>query len=225
MGQSEIKIRALPRTGEKPKEQRSESRFDRRAVQMTVGILLIAMSFAMGYWAHQSAVTEQSRSLASKGAPNPAREAVQKYLHEVKVKEQLMKTDRDFDAQTMRPKSEDLSQLAPWPEDPNRTYGVQMDGESTADRIYQELNDDKYDSQEILPADRINARLARQRWITEYERQERINYIRNFIRTAYEQGYEVELDQNLKVVGVKKVNKTIKVNIDQIVERLAQQGR
>ena len=57
----------------------------------------------------------------------------------------------------------------------------------------------------MLPADKINGRLANRKWINQMERAEKIQFLTSFVRTAYEHGYEVEIDANLIVVGVKRV--------------------
>jgi hypothetical protein len=107
----------------------------------------------------------------------------------------------------------------------SRNIGVQFDQEDTASQVYADLNEDSEDNYaNETPDDKINSRLATRRWVNELERAERIAFVRNYIRKAYEKGYEVQLDNNLVVVSVKKINKTEKVNIEQVLDKLAQKG-
>jgi hypothetical protein len=57
--------------------------------------------------------------------------------------------------------------------------------------------------------------------MNEMERAEKIQFISNFIRSAYDRGYEVEIDANLVVVGVKKINHNKVLDINQVIDRLA----
>ena len=70
-------------------------------------------------------------------------------------------------------------------------------------------------------ADRISAKLANRKWMNEMERAERIQFISSFIRSAYDRGYEVDIDSNLVVVGVRPINRNRVLNIDQVIDRLA----
>lgn len=109
--------------------------------------------------------------------------------------------------------------------DPAATYGVQFDQEDTADRVYEDLNLNSKTFTEQTPDEKINARLANRRWVNELEKRERITFVKNFIKSAYDRGYEVEINENLVVVGVKRVSQTKKLNIDQIMDKIAAKQR
>ena len=105
--------------------------------------------------------------------------------------------------------------------------GVQIDSKTVSDKLYEELNDDRNPANnDVLPEDRINARLANRKWLNETEHKERVQFVTNFIRSAYERGYEVELDSNLVVVGVRKIDPSKKVDIDKVIKQvMARQGQ
>lgn len=161
----------------------------------------------------------QSQDLTSVKAPGTPNDIVAKYLQESQLKTEMIKRARQLENMNSRGDASDSGAVDYDP----KNYGVQMDQEDTASKVFDDLHDNDAIPPELLPGDRINARLAKNKWTNELERNERITFVREFIKSAYAKGYEVQLDQNLVVVGVKKITNQ-KVNIDQVLSKLAKQG-
>jgi hypothetical protein len=103
--------------------------------------------------------------------------------------------------------------------------GLQMDTEDVSSKIFEDLDNNNSGAQaEMSPADRISAKLANYQWVNQLQRRERIQFIRNFIKAAYDRGYAVELTPDLVVVGVTRVSTTKTVDIDAAIEKLEKQG-
>lgn len=161
----------------------------------------------------------QSQDLTSVKAPGTPNDMVAKYLQESQLKTEMIRRARQLENMNSRGDASDSGAVDYDP----KNYGVQMDQEDTASKVFDDLHDSDAIPPELLPGDRINARLAKNKWTNELERNERITFVREFIKSAYAKGYEVQLDQNLVVVGVKKITNQ-KVNIDQVLSKLAKQG-
>lgn len=226
-----IKIRTLPRP-EKPEGQSSSpvhepaSRISPRAL-VNVGIVACCavMTFMVvttpnGRKAKAPAPAKvHSQDLTSVKAPGTPNDLVAKYLQESQVKTEMLARARQLENLNTRG---EVSASSAEEYDPRR-YGVQLDQEDSASKVFEDLHDNDAIPLELLPGDRINARLAKNKWTNELERNERVTFVREFIKSAYAKGYEVQLDQNLVVVGVKKITNQ-KVNIDQVLNKLAKQG-
>ncbi len=220
-----IKIRALPRSGEdkgKPSSPVKDAPPAPRRMIIYIGTLAIAA--LMGLVVNNRPTKRESKALHSKDLSSVragSNDKVTKYLQEAQLKSEMLAQTRQIE--NMNVKKEDLD-VEPYALDQTRVYGVQLDQEDTAAKIYEDLHDDFQSVADLSPSDKINARLANRRWTNELERNERVTFVREFIRSAYDKGYEVQLDQNLVVVGVKKINANQKVSIDQVLNKLAKQG-
>ena len=73
--------------------------------------------------------------------------------------------------------------------------------------VYQDIfgSDRIYDSQ-LSPSEHIETKLRRLKTLQDYDYQQKLVFIESFIQNAYEQGYHVEINQDLEVVKVKKIN-------------------
>jgi len=169
--------------------------------------------------------TAQTRDPSSSSRQR-ANQSVTRHLQSSFIKEH---------AQRMRAENENLQTRDPYLEEAEGSqfegatgYGLDLEQDDSAERLYRELNSvssgNRAGTFDQMPDQRINARLANRRWLNDLERAERINFVRNFIRSAYERGYQVDLDSNLVVVGVRRIQNNQKVSIDQILERLSKQG-
>lgn len=229
-----IKIRALPRPGEdkkdkpatpaKPTQEASSAppSSSRRWIIYigSVGCALLAVLAVLnGAPQKHNGKPVQQKELSSLNSK--ANDKVSHYMQEAQLKTEMMAHARQME--NLKLKKDDL-EMEPYALDQTRVYGVQMDQEDTASKLYDDLNGDAPTYADSLPADKINARLANRRWTNELERNERIAFVRGFIKSAYDRGYEVQLDQNLVVVGVKKISAHQKVSIDQVLNKLAKQG-
>lgn len=245
--EQEFKIRVLPRTGEKSaaqgaasapakaKAKESQAGKGQRWIVYVGTLSVIALAAAFALPAGQKA--EPSRQAAAhtpqpqpqkldlSSVQDPVNAKISRHMQDALMKEEIMR--QRLELENMRLKDPDLAESPAMlsSEDETRTYGVQLDQEDVAGKVYRDLNYRNTPSTEYLPEERINARLATRKWLNEHERAERINFVRNFIRSAYERGIEVEIDQNLVVVGAKKVTTPRKVDIDKIIDRMARQGQ
>lgn len=221
-----IKIRALPRKNEKPASQTetkpaTTSQTPRWIIYVgTTTCAAIAGLFIVSKKAPTKPAVQQ-KEMASIQITR-GYDSVNKHLQDTYLKHEMMIKARQNE--NMKVKNDGPMELSEDELDPSRIYGVTLDQENTAERIYEDLNGTARSYADSTPDEKINNRLANRRWVNDLERAERIQFVKNFLRSAYEKGYEVQLDENLKVVGVKKINETRKVNIDQVIDRMAKQG-
>ncbi len=227
-----IKIRTIPRPNEKsppPASKKvSPARIDRQKIVLFgMAATILALGLA-GYWkSMQASSLRNSVKPAQKIAPIIRQKAsLPADMQDTRVSEMMMKRRIELENQrTMGTRSAGegthyLSDSA----DEGRILGVQMDQENTAERIYEDLYGEKTGFADATPEERISARLANRKWANEEERTARLHFVKNFILQAYDRGFEVELDQNLVVIGVKRIGAK-KVNIDEVLNRLAKQGQ
>jgi hypothetical protein len=75
-----------------------------------------------------------------------------------------------------------------------------------SDDIYEEIFGDEaiYDNH-LNPSERIEAKLLKMKMLEEYDYQQKLAYIEAFIKNAYEEGYQVEINDELEVVRIKKI--------------------
>lgn len=227
-------IRTLPRSGDKKKQQAATQKPAPTTprwiiyVGTTSAVALAALFLAQAVQTKNllhPAKQVQQHDFASKAQPK-ANDLVAKHMQDAKMKREMMVKARQMDYLAAKANNLDLDAEEGINDvDQSRTYGLQFDQEDTAERVYEDLHGPKAAYAETLPEDKINARLANRRWVNEFEKAERIQFIKNFIRSAYERGYEVEIDSNLVVVGVKKITEQKKLNIDQIIDKIAKQGQ
>lgn len=229
-----IKIRVLPRAGDQKVDAgnqvatKADAALTRRrlVVAGSVGCFVLAAALMV-----LDKPTPASKSPAPKGKSDfssiadPSRAAVSRHLNDTLLREKMM--TRQAEVATQSARSAALSGEAPnmvmAPMD--GSYGVHLDQEDTVAKIAEDLNHRPNGGYSNSVEDLITSRLANRKWLNELDKAERINYIRNFLRSAYEQGYEVQLDQNLVVVSVKRVNRYQRVNIDNVINKMAQQGQ
>ena len=229
MGQTgEIKFKVLPRKGdktggEKPKPE--ETKLPRMIIYVgTVSLLVLVTLFALPKVKQiKSKPASGQASLVvggreDRGTPSAAICKTRNWNTKMMVQSTELANVQFKDANH----DDSPEQLAASPD--TRDYGVQLDADDSADRVYEDLHGEPAHYADTLPDDKINARLANRKWVNEQEREERRAFISNFIRSAYDRGYEVEIDQNLVVVGAHRINTSKKLNIDQVMDRLAKQG-
>jgi len=229
MSQDEsIKIRTLPRKNEKKKEEKASEpkpAAPRWIIYVgTTSCLLLAGVLFFDRPVEKKAVKTvavqpkiQQTDMASTAVARQ-NASVNRHLQESHMHQQLMIQAQMLENSKM--KTKDL-RADDYTLDSAKNYGIQFDQEDTADRVYDDLNANPKSFAETTPDEKINARLANRKWVNELERRERITFIKNFIKSAYDRGYEVEINENLVVVGVKRITEVKKLNIDQIVNKLA----
>lgn len=228
---SSIKIRTLPRANEGQKQQPKPTPPPRWIIYVGTSALALLIG-AQVYPNLQKQKVVRTPTSAAKPAqaaqPSRSYDSVNRHLQESSAKAEMLVRVREMDNRKAQDVNLDM---------PDEDYtaandtehigqGVTFDSENTAERLYADLNEDAVTGYaDTLPGDKINARLANRRWVNELERAERVAFVRNYIRAAAEKGYEVQIDQNLVVVGVRKIQKTNKMSIDQVLNNVAQKGR
>jgi hypothetical protein len=236
MANDTTQIRSLPRSGEilaspEPQADRKLSRG-----LLVAGLVSIAATALM--LALPSPKTKPSTSTSKTVAAKPEYTKtelsssdnrisnVDRYLNDGKIRQQMMMRKSEIENQQFRTGRVIDSNAQSFLTLPatEKNLGVQLDGENAAENVYEDLHDTTV-TESTLPADLINAEMVKRKWVTELDRRQRILFVSNFIKSARDQGYDVEIDQNLVVVGVRRINETKKLDINQIMDRLARDGR
>lgn len=228
---NDIKIRVLPRKEEKqPRATPAPEVQDQsRGIYYAAAIACFAFAFVFIAPKMKKAPVKKSNirtaqivqkmDLSSTAAASDVDALIDKNMQDTKLRQEMMVRSAEIENQQTRG-SADLDQGVVY-NDNDRILGVQLDQDQSTERVLADVNSSNQTPTEMTPADRINFKLANRQWNGDLDRAEKINYIRSFIRSAYERGYEVTLDQNLVVVGVKPINPNRKVNIDQVMDRLS----
>jgi hypothetical protein len=225
----DIKIRTLPRTNDKPQKPADVKAPPRWIIYVSItgAVMLLLFGYAhvrAGKHATIAKAKTKQGKLDIASVQPRVTDSVTRHLQEAEIQREMMMRAREMENQPFKESIKEAGgdEIAQLPE-PAHNFGVKLDTEDSAERVYEDLNERNDNDGEMSPADRINARLANRKWVNEQERRERIEFIGNFIRSAYERGYELEIDENLVVVGVHKIGNK-KLNINQVIDRLAKQG-
>ncbi|MGE4133702.1 MAG: hypothetical protein AB7F86_18845 [Bdellovibrionales bacterium] len=228
MAEAPFQIKTLPRANEKSRRKppKAATIWDLPDSSAWLGRALIALS-VIAMAAAGIGIWKSSKKVESPRAParvvmDPTSAAVAKYKTDAMIREQMLVRKMQLENQALRinnPAGESGYELVP-----TGDFGVQLEQESTMERIYEDLNGTARTYSDVSPAERINSLLANRKWLNEMEKAERVTFVRNFIRDAFDKGYEVQLDQNLVVVGIRRITSPKQVNIDKVLERLASQG-
>ncbi len=88
----------------------------------------------------------------------------------------------------------------------NRSYGLDLRQDRSTDEILEDLRPSG-DSrqQQYRPEDLINSELANRVWKSEYDRDLQAAYIRQFVENAREAGLAVQLNSDLEVVSITRI--------------------
>jgi hypothetical protein len=236
MGQDEIKIRVVPRSTSAPKKIANGDGIRAKgwlpwafmmgaAMVVIVALVLhFSQSQTLGM-SSQGHVANQRRSVS---AVNPEGqmesrigESITRHMTDTRIRQEMMIRRQELDNAQLREGLE--GDEAPMMAE-SSVVGPLMDHDKSSERVFEDLDLNSRGYTAISPHDKINARLASRKWLNEVERAERVNFVRTFVRSAYDRGYEVQLNENLVVIGVRKIQKDRKVTIDQIMDRMAKQG-
>lgn len=243
---SNINIRTLPRGRARPDAQRENASFDylsdpEKSQPMgaafghpawiysiyTIGIGLLLLG---GYWSWTNAPEPRSAKNRAVGSVEMAsvgsrlNESINRHLRDTEIQSAVRRNARELENLKLRGPGGEMENLDYASLTENVNQGVQLETDRSAERIYDDLYTAPMETNEILPVDRINARLAKRKWLTERERAENIQFIKDIVLSAYAQGCEVQIDQNLMIVGCKPVNSVTRLNINQVIDRLAKQS-
>jgi hypothetical protein len=224
-----IQIRTLPRTGEQkvtrqssvPPSKPHEPIFKRRKHFSTGAVILIAGIASAFVFMWEPPQTKKKPITVNSAEDNSPEAKVNRYLKEINEKYEMAKKNSDFENKSS---SQPLSPDARIIPEPDRNLGVAMDQENSAEKVYNDLYHKEPNTGPMLPADRIAFRLAERKWMSEVERQERKQYVQNFISQAAEAGYAIDLDENLIVTKVKKITDKPKEPLDKVLENIARKG-
>jgi hypothetical protein len=220
MGQ-EVKIRTLPRAKEtKDSSGKSKPLYLSAAALAVLLLLFVALSPKAKPKTSLATAARQPQTTQSADRIN---EKISRHMQDLAFQDEVRRQARELENLEMKGAGA-LNVGSIVLDNADQNLGVQMDQEDTAERVFQDIRPKNQPSFENLPVDRINHKLADRKWINNLERAERIQFVRNFIRSAYEKGYEVEIDQNLVVTGVRKMNPNRIMTIDQVLNNMAKQG-
>jgi hypothetical protein len=221
----DFKIRTLPRSSEakKPAVQKKANTTILPVVLFCIG--LGGAGFAVYSLLRPQPVPSKRHisSMDEKTQQLPVDEKVSRYMQEVEAKREMATMVQKIENDQMIKKAGSQPPPEVWNQAKDHSYGLQLDQENAAEKVYEDINKDKNKNQEMLPEDRINARLSNAKWLYEMERAEQKQFVSNFIRMAKENGYELTLNEQLVVVKVRRIpgNKTI--SIDKILDQLNRQ--
>ena len=84
---------------------------------------------------------------------------------------------------------------------------LKLEQESHAETVMQELEQQSLRGDEgyLDPSDVVERRIARDQVIADYDRKYKREYIRRFIQNARDNGLEVELNEDLEVIGIREL--------------------
>jgi hypothetical protein len=228
----EVQFRSLPRGNGKTLASRREAN---SLMPYALGLIMLVAAVGIGWvqfkpslqagttpLVHTPKMTG-STDLAS--ANSRVNTTINGHLQDAEIKGAIQRMNREvenmqFSDARFEPNDEDVLHL------PDMQYHDDMvESAQKAAQTYEELNGPSVGySGSMLPVDKINARIAERKWLNEYERAEKIQFVRNFIRSAHDQGYDVEINQDLVVVGIRRSNALRQVNIEQVLDNLAKQN-
>lgn len=222
-----IQIKTLPRPSDKPAAAGPQAASAHSSESRLFAIFgFVSLAFAIGLvgvWWHSRTewIKSQSRQIANT-AVDPETASINRSMYNTHMKEEMMKRRLLIEnQQTWESRKDHSSYVLP---EISNNYGVQMDQENSAERVYKDLYGDTQKINGVNLDDKVNSLLANRKWLNELDRAERVTFIRNFIRAAYDRGWEVQLDQNLVVTGVRRITEPKQVNIEQVLNKLAQKG-
>lgn len=227
----EFKIRTLPRGGEnksdsKPKEEVKKASGIKRSIPQWLPKAIIGASVSGALIAVVALLNapikpDAKRKLSSSEPTNMVDDRVSRHMQEVEAQREMAKQTLEIENRNLAPDPSKISESEVDDENKDRPLGLQLDQENAAEKVYEDLNLNKSNNAELLPEERINARLANSKWIREMERVEQKLFVANFIKAARENGYEITLNDQLVVVNVKKLPGNRKVSIDNILDQLS----
>ncbi len=224
-GSDDFQIRTLPRGSELKKPRAPEKKLPRLIIYVgTACVLLLGL---MIFVPKSKPVARAPQTFAPQlGKFNAGlRDPVSRHMQDALILQESLarkSETENLELNTVEEGSDLSSQMVLSPSD--SSAGVQLDSENSAEKVFEDLYDQNDQVSESTLADRFNAHLATRKWVNEFERRERMQFMSSFIRAVHEQGYELDIDQNLVVVGVRRRSETRKVNINQVLDRLAKQG-
>jgi hypothetical protein len=221
-----IQFKVLPRSNEKAASQRKPKTllsFLATPMGRNYAIVAVAVVVVSYFLFSDPQPVGNLKEVPNKAVQNMTPEdLVNRYLQDADARHNMEKKNSEMEnkagAHTLGPDA------AVMPPENDRNLGVSLEQENSGEKVYKELYGNQQDRGTITPEDRINMRLKEEQWMAVAERQERKQYIQNFLKDAYDSGYQIDLDENLVVVRVKKVTSRPKQTLDKVLENLARKG-
>ncbi|MCA9319037.1 hypothetical protein KDA06_05380 [Candidatus Saccharibacteria bacterium] len=174
--------------------------------------LTIALSF-IGMMSVQLMSSNNSRSLASRKPAQQSNDLVHKKAIEL-VNKNLQMNQKLKELRAMGVEIKNEKALEQYRQKltydhataADRDLGVEILIEDGSTSTYEDLNPHQgiYNGQ-LTPDEKIEMRLNQQRDIAVYERNQKLQYVRQFLENARKQGYDITLNENLEVVKVRKI--------------------
>lgn len=93
--------------------------------------------------------------------------------------------------------------------DRDRKYGVDLVQEKHIENVADDTK--KPDGMDLsdLPDEKVNLALLHRKWLSDYDKRLNKQYVEAFIANARDAGYNVLLNDNLEVVGVKRIPQSV----------------
>lgn len=227
-----IKIKTLPRSNEAPPPKAkvspaSESKDRDPATVIGLAFFALAVGLVVLSLHLSNTQTAGQKQLASVNPEKVLNDKINTYLQETARRREIEKMDLELEKDKV--KSEFApgapQAYAPVPNPSSKPLGVYLDQEDPASEVYKDLyGRNSGAGRPILPEDRINMRIEQRKWINQLQISERKQFIKNFLARARAAGYDLELNDDLVVVKVKRLTNHPRIPLDKVLERLNQQG-
>lgn len=188
---------------------------------VTASALLIMMVF---YWdsssQKQEAVRPAKVAAVSKQPTVPSAKAlneqINKHLQEMELKKSFNQMSAELEWDYSRSA---LPSEMPNSEDENQPQVLDTSVQDAASKVYADLNPDEKGMRTVLPAERIQSRIAHRQWTKEYDQSLRREYVHAFVDNMRNDGFQVKINEDLEVVAVEKKNFPKTMNLDQAIEK------
>lgn len=203
-----------------PKRPRRK-RPDERATSYTPVFVIVAIGLLGLLWmATNKKVNGPNRENASLSAET---QKLNRFLQDGQKKMEL--NELGVTVENSASRSEELPAFLPLDSEGSerRPMGVELEQDPAMENVYNDLYGESRGASIQTPEERINSRLAEKKWVNKFEREEKKMFIRNFISSAREAGYEIELNDDLVVTKVRPITSRPKISLEKVIENLHNQ--
>lgn len=191
--------------GKSVKRNQKEQWDFRSAAQMAMALLFLAMGVMI--WDHKD-----QEELAS---TKPTRNSEEVYTPDTlaRINRHLQWTERQTDLKALAVTVENAEFAAPTHPGPNAPPPHLQNpfaSEDVAGRVLKDLEPSagQFDNP-VLPADRINTLVEQRQWMKNYDRKQTEEFIRAVQNNAHAAGYHLEINNQLKVVKVRRLPNSV----------------
>lgn len=187
------------------------------------GIILLVFAlllFFSGMFLSQQPIIKGKASLASKNRNSEAKKALERI-----IEENLKKADAEQSIHRERVLIENniTSSTAEEEKSTSDDYNpLTLDQEESTNKVMQDIQGDRTtpNARSLTPDQRVNKKLERDEFVRDYDERLQEEYTRQFLENASESGYEVQLNEDLEVIGIRR-NKRPALRIPQSEQKNA----